>query len=165
MNTTGINDTEGPTQASDVLLRPARKEDCEAMMGLIRELAEISGASKDVTVTMEHFVESGFGAHPVFKAIVAELGGRVVAFALYYIRYSTWKGQQLYLEDLVVTKKYRGQSIGTRLLERLVQEAKEQNFSGVVWQILDRNTPAIQFYQKQKGVQYTNQWINCTLDT
>jgi len=94
-------------------IRAAVKEDCTAMMELINELALYEKAPQEVTVSFEHFVESGFGPNPVWWAFVAEQEGKVIGFALYYIRYSTWKGQRLYLEDLLVTEALRGKGIGT----------------------------------------------------
>jgi GNAT superfamily N-acetyltransferase len=90
--------------------------------------------------------------------------GEVVAFALYYIRYSTWKGQRLYLEDLIVTDKMRGQGIGKLLLDGLLQECKEKNYSGMLWQVLDWNEPAINFYKKYGNVNFDGEWVNCSIE-
>ena len=92
----------------DITIRAAIKEDCPRMMELIKELAAYENAPEQVTVSFEHFTESGFGASPVWWAYVAEANGRVEGFALYYTRYSTWKGQRMYLEDIIVTEKMRG---------------------------------------------------------
>ena len=107
----------------EIKIRPAVKEDCPRMMELIRELADYEKAPEEVTVTMDHFIESGFGENPVWWAFVAETAGEegvseVVGFALYYIRYSTWKGQRLYLEDILVTDRMRGKGIGKLLFDR-----------------------------------------------
>ena len=112
----------------------------------------------------DHFVESGFGPNPVYWAFVAEINSLVVGFALYYIRYSTWKGQRMYLEDILVTKNWRGQGIGAQLFERLLNEAREKKYSGMVWQVLDWNEPAIHFYKKYKEVNFDNEWINCSIN-
>lgn len=145
------------------IIRRALKEDCQAMMNLIHELAIYEKAPEQVSVAYEHFVESGFGEKPVWWAFVAEEDGKVVGFALYYIRYSTWKGQRLYLEDLLVTESRRGKGIGGLLFDRLIEECKEKNFSGMMWQVLDWNEPAINFYKKYKA-RLDGEWINCSLE-
>ena len=91
-------------------------------------------------------------------------GEVVVGFALYYIRYSTWKGQRLYLEDLLVTEKMRGKGIGKLLFDTLIEECKEKKYSGLVWQVLDWNEPAINFYKKYKGVDISSGWLNCMIN-
>ena len=143
------------------IIRRAVKEDCPRLMELIRELAIYERAPEEVTVTLQHFEESGFGENPVWRAFVAETDGIVAAFALYYIRYSTWKGQRMYLEDILVTEKMRGKGIGKMLFERLIEEAKEKNLNGIVWQVLDWNEPAIRFYKKY-NVTFDNEWVNCS---
>jgi GNAT superfamily N-acetyltransferase len=131
-----------------VSIRRAKKEDCPRMLELIQELALYEKAPDEVTVDSIHFEESGFGTNPVWWAFVAEVDGCVEGFALYYIRYSTWKGQRLYLEDLIVTEKLRGNGIGKLLFDQLIEEGKEKKFHGMVWQVLDWNEPAINFYKK-----------------
>ena len=133
------------------------------MMELIKELAVYEKAPDEVTVTMEHFVESGFGDQPVWWAFVAEENGTIQGFALYYVRYSTWKGQRMYLEDIIVTEEARGKGIGSLLMDRLIEEAKEKQFSGMLWQVLDWNEPAINFYKKYKA-HLDPEWINCSLN-
>jgi len=119
------------------VIRRAVREDCPRLLELIRELAIYERAPEEVTVSLEHFEESGFGANPVWWAFVAEIDGVVVGFALYYIRYSTWKGQRMYLEDILVTDAMRGKGLGSMLFERMLEEAKEKNFHEIVWQVLD----------------------------
>lgn len=143
-------------------MRHALKEDCPAMMELIRELAAYEKAPQEVTVSMEHFTESGFGEKPVWWAIVAEENGKILGLALYYIRYSTWKGQAMYLEDIIVTEKARGRGIGTLLFDRLIQEAKEKKFNRITWQVLEWNEPAIQFYRKYNA-DFDAEWVNCSV--
>ena len=147
----------------NIQIRRAKKEDCEAMMQLIHELAVYERAPNEVTVEFNHFVESGFGKKPVWWAFVAEVDGNVVGFALYYIRYSTWKGQRLYLEDILVNEPMRGKGIGKLLFDELIKETKEKNLSGMVWQVLEWNEPAINFYKKYEGVNFDNEWVNCSL--
>jgi GNAT superfamily N-acetyltransferase len=144
-------------------IRRAVKEDCPRLMELIRELAEFEKAPQEVTVTMDHFENSGFGEHPVWWAFVAEVDDRVEGFAMYYIRYSTWKGQRMYLEDLIITEAMRGKSLGKLLFDRLIEEAKEKKFKGIVWQVLDWNEPAINFYKKYNA-NFDPEWINCSLN-
>jgi len=146
-------------------IRKARQEDCVQMMELIYELAVFEKAPEEVTVDLAHFEQSGFGPHPVWWALVVEntATGKLIGLALYYIRYSTWKGQRLYLEDLIVSEAYRGQGLGKQLFDALLDIAKTEGFRGMVWQALDWNTPALEFYKKY-GARLDNEWVNCSLD-
>ena len=146
----------------EIFIRRAEKKDCIRLLELIQELADYEKAPAEVTVTLAHFEESGFGPTPVWWAFVAESDGKVQGFALYYIRYSTWKGQRMYLEDILVTEKMRGQKIGNLLFERLIEEAKEKKLSGIIWQVLDWNEPAINFYKKY-DTRFDDEWINCSI--
>lgn len=143
-------------------IRRAVKEDCPRMLELVKELAHYEKAPEEVTVSLAHFEESGFGAQPVWWAFVADVDGNVEGFALYYIRFSTWKGQRMYLEDFYVTETMRGSGIGKRLFDRLLVEAKEKGFNGVVWQVLEWNEPAINFYKKY-GASFDAEWVNCAV--
>ncbi|MGC8749732.1 N-acetyltransferase family protein [Hydrotalea sp.] len=146
----------------NILIRKAERKDCARLLELIQELAQFEKAPQEVTVTLSHFEESGFGEKPVWWAFVAEVDGVVEAFALYYIRYSTWKGQRMYLEDILVTEKMRGKNIGTLLFNRLIEEAKEKKLHGMVWQVLNWNKPAIEFYKKYNA-DFDDEWINCSI--
>lgn len=146
----------------NIIIRRAEKADCDRMMDLVNELAVYEKAPEEVTVKMDHFIESGFGPNPVWWAFVAEVDGKVEGFALYYIRYSTWKGQRMYLEDFLVTDNMRGMGIGKMLFDRLIVEAKEKNFHGIVWQVLDWNEPAINFYKKYDAA-FDGEWLNGSL--
>jgi ribosomal protein S18 acetylase RimI-like enzyme len=151
-----------------VQVRKASKVDCPRMMELINELALYERAPEEVTVDFNHFVESGFGEKPVWWAYVAEVeeedGSKIIAgFALYYIRYSTWKGQKLYLEDIIVTEKMRGRGIGKMLFEKLIEVVQENDYQGMTWQVLDWNEPALNFYRKFEGVSFDGSWLNGSL--
>jgi GNAT superfamily N-acetyltransferase len=147
----------------NIKLRRAERKDCPRLMELVRELAEYEKAPQEVTVTDLHFEESGFGQHPVWWAFVVEADGVVQGFALYYVRFSTWKGQRMYLEDLLVTEKMRGKGFGKLLMDRLIEEAKEKKFTGIMWQVLEWNEPAINFYKKYNA-SFGGDWLNCNID-
>lgn len=143
-------------------LRVAVKEDCPRLLDLVHELALFEKAPEEVTVTLEEFENAGFGKKPVWKTFVAEVDGVIVGFALYYIRYSTWKGCRMYLEDLIVTEDWRGKGVGKLLFDRLIVEAREMGFNGMSWQVLDWNEPAIKFYKKYEAA-LDGAWINGSL--
>ena len=143
----------------NIVIRRAVKEDCVRLMELVNELALYEKAPDEVTVTLPHFIESGFGENPVWWAFVAEVDGRVEGFALYYIRYSTWKGQYVWLEDFVVDTQHRGKGIGHAIFEAIADIAKAHN-TFLKWQVLDWNEPAMRFYDKYP-VQYEKEWITC----
>lgn len=145
------------------IVRRAENKDCPRMLELVRELALYERAPDEVTVTLEHFADSGFGANPVWWAFVAEEDGMIQGFALYYIRYSTWKGQRMYLEDLIVTEAARGRKLGQLLMDALIAEAKDKQFTGIVWQVLEWNEPAINFYKKFDAT-FDGEWVNVALN-
>lgn len=163
----------------NIKIRRAVKEDCPRLLELVTELAIYEKAPDDVTVTLEHFTESGFGKNPVWWSFVASTPGPfsineegkevsestevINGFALYYIRYSTWKGQAMYLEDIIVTESMRGKKIGKLLFDRLIEEAKEKKLSRIIWQVLDWNKPAINFYKKYNA-NFDAGWLNCSID-
>ena len=150
------------SRESSVNIRPALESDCPRLMELIKQLAIYERAPNELTATLDHFTNSGFGKNPVWWAFVAEVHGKVEAFALYYIRYSTWKGQAMYLEDILVTQSMRGKGIGKLLFERLIEEARERKFNRIIWQVLEWNEDAINFYKKY-DVTFDKEWINCSL--
>lgn len=144
------------------ILRNAVKEDCPAMLELVKELALYEQAPEEVTISFEHFEASGFGEKPVWEAWIVEVDGKLVGFALCYIRFSTWKGQRLYLEDLIVTESMRGNGLGKLLMDKLIDVCKERKYSGLVWQVLDWNKPAIDFY-KRYNTNFDDEWVNCSI--
>jgi len=145
-----------------ITIRTAVKADCSRLLELIHELAVYEKAPNEVTVSLEEFENAGFGPNPVWKAFVAEVDGIIQGFGLYYVRYSTWKGSRMYLEDLLVTEKMRGKGLGKMILDRLIEEAKEKGFNGISWQVLDWNDPAIHFYKKY-NTEFDSGWINVSL--
>lgn len=146
----------------DIIVRKGRKEDLPAVLELIRELALFEKAPEEVTNTLAAMEADGFGEHPVFGLHVAETDDKIVGMALYFMKYSTWKGKGLYLDDLVVTQQYRGKGIGTRLFNAYVDEALLLNVNQLHWQVLDWNTPAITMY-KNIGAHLDTEWVNCKM--
>ena len=146
-----------------MLIRRALETDCSRLLELIRELALYERAPQEVTVSLEHFTKSGFSDTPVWWAFVAEEVGFIHGFALYYIRYSTWKGQCMYLEDIIVTEQSRGKGIGKLLFDQLIEEAKAKEYKRIVWQVLEWNEPAINFYKKYQA-NMDPEWWNGSID-
>ena len=139
----------------------AVERDCERLLELINELALYEKAPQEVTVTLEEFKSAGFGEHKVWDAFVAEADGSILGFALYYTRYSTWKGCRLYLEDFIVTENSRGKGIGKLLFERVIKQARKGKYNGMVWQVLDWNEPALNFYNKY-AANIEAGWLNAS---
>ena len=148
---------------NDVIIRKAVQEDCASMLELIKELAEYEKALHEVTVTLDDFIEDGFGKSPVWGAFVAEFNGEVVGISLYYDRYSTWKGRRLYLEDLVVTERMRGKQIGKLLFDATLEYGKVNGYNGMVFQVLNWNEPAINFYKKYSP-KFDDEWLNVSIE-
>ncbi|MFN2457246.1 MAG: N-acetyltransferase family protein [Chitinophagaceae bacterium] len=147
----------------DIKIRGAVKEDCTRILELVQELARFEKAPKEVTVTCEHFTQSGFSSRPVWWAFVVEVDGVIQGFALYYIRFSTWKGQRMYLEDFYITEEMRGKGLGKLLFDRLIAEAKRRKLNGIQWQVLEWNDTAINFYKKYDTV-FDSEWVNCAIN-
>jgi GNAT superfamily N-acetyltransferase len=143
--------------------RIGEKKDLPRVLELIKELATYEKAPHEVINTVALMEQDGFGANPIYGFFVAENENIIVGISLYYWRYSTWKGKRLYLEDIIVTEKERGSGIGKLLFDRTMQKALEENCSGMMWQVLEWNEPAINFYKKY-GARLDDEWTNCTLE-
>ncbi|RPA66960.1 GNAT family N-acetyltransferase [Cyclobacteriaceae bacterium YHN15] len=145
-------------------IREGKAEDLPRILELIRELAVYEKAPNEVINTVAMMKEDGFGKNPVFGFFVAVKDNtqEIIATSIYYYRYSTWKGKRLYLEDLIVTEIERGNGAGKLLFDRTLLKTLEDNCSGMTWQVLDWNTPAINFYKKY-GADLDEGWINCNL--
>lgn len=144
-------------------IRIGKKEDLARVLDLIKELAEYERALHEVTNTLNMLEEDGFGSNPVFGFFVAEDEGEIYGISLYYYRYSTWKGKRLYLEDIVVTESQRGKGIGKLLFEATMRKVLTDGCTGMMWQVLDWNESAIEFY-KRYDTRFDNEWINCHLE-
>ncbi|MDH3321701.1 MAG: GNAT family N-acetyltransferase [Flavobacteriaceae bacterium] len=137
--------------------RTANKSDMGSVLGLIKELAAFEKEPDAVEVTENNLIEDGFGENPSFKVFLAELDNDIVGMALFYQRYSTWKGKSIHLEDLIVQKKHRGKGIGNALYTMVLKYAHDNNFKRVAWEVLDWNTVAIDFY-KSTGATVFDEW-------
>ena len=143
----------------NTIIRKGTKNDLPQTLRLIKELAEYEKAPLEVAVTIEEMERDGFGEHPVFGFFVAEAEGGIVGIALYYIKYSTWKGKCVFLEDLIVTEKFRQSGIGKKLFDEVVKVAKAMNARRMEWQVLEWNEPAIRFYKKVNA-NLDAEWLN-----
>ena len=143
----------------DISLRRATKNDLPQVLALVKELALYEKAPEEVTITLQDLEMDGFGDQPLYWIILAEDEHQIVGMSFYYIRYSTWKGKCLYLEDLVVKEEYRGNRIGELLFEATIKAAKEMEAKLMTWQVLDWNEPAIHFYKKFNA-ELDGEWIN-----
>tara|TARA_B100001059_G_scaffold68578_1_gene65447 strand:- start:26771 stop:27211 length:441 start_codon:yes stop_codon:yes gene_type:complete len=144
------------------VIRKANATDIPSMMKLIVELAIYERAPNEVTNTEQMMLKDGFGDNPLYHAFVADIEGEIIGFAITYYRYSTWKGRCLYLEDLIVTENYRNKGIGQKLFDYCLSFGKKNSCEKIIWQVLDWNQPAINFYNKNNA-QLDNSWINGSL--
>ena len=140
-------------------IRKGQKADLTSVLALIKELAEFENAPNEVSVTLEELEEDGFGHHPYYWFIVAEHKEEIIGLSFYFIRYSTWKGRFLFLEDFVVKEDFRGQGVGAQLFEETIRIAQRLEVKGMVWQVLDWNEDAIRFYKKYEA-SINTEWLN-----
>jgi len=141
----------------NVTLRPAEKQDSEAILRLIQELAVFEKEPESVLLTVSDIERYGFGSSPLFQCLVAQVEQQVIGMALYYQRFSTWKGPTYHLEDLIVTEAYKGKGIGTQLYTAFIQIAYESGVERIEWNVLHWNTPAVGFYEKS-GATVLHDW-------
>lgn len=145
-----------------VILRIGEERDLPQVLELVKELAAYEKAPLEVEVTVEEMTRWGFGSDKIFDLFVLEKEGRIIGIAVYYYKYSTWKGKCLFLEDLIVTQSERGRGYGKLLFEEVVKVAKAQRVRRMEWQVLEWNTPAIDFYKRYNS-NLDEEWINCKL--
>lgn len=144
-------------------IRKGVEADLPEVLELIKELALYEKAADQVETTVDQMTKDGFGPNALFGFFVVEEEAKVIGAAIYYWRYSTWKGRRLYLEDLIITESHRGQGLGEQLFSTLIDFGKSEYASGMMWQVLDWNDPAINFYKKLNA-DLDNEWINCSID-
>jgi GNAT superfamily N-acetyltransferase len=138
-------------------IRKGNPEDMQAVLGLIQELAAFEKEPDAVLITVDELTRDGFGEVPLFQVFVAEVDSEIVGIALYYYRYSTWKGKTIHLEDLVVKDKMRGTGLGYALYSEIIKQGKKDKVRRIEWNVLDWNTPAIEFYEKS-GAKVLGDW-------
>ena len=146
----------------EAIIRKGTEADIVQALHLVKELAAYEKAPQEVEVSPEEMTAWGFGPDKQFDFFVAEVNGRIVGLALYYFKYSTWKGKCLFLEDIIVTESQRGNGFGKLLFDKVVQVSQETGVRRMEWQVLDWNTPAIEFYKKY-AAGLDGEWINCRL--
>ncbi|MES2575017.1 MAG: GNAT family N-acetyltransferase [Bacteroidota bacterium] len=138
-------------------IRKGNSEDMKAVLGLIQDLAHFEKEPDAVVVTVDDLIRDGFGPVPLFHVFVAEVESKIVGIALYYYRYSTWKGKTIHLEDLIVKDEMRGKGIGYALYSEIMKQGKKDGVRRIDWHVLDWNTPAIEFYGKS-GAKVHDDW-------
>lgn len=139
------------------MIRKATKNDMPSVLELIQELATFEKEPDAVVVTVDDLVRDGFSANPLFQCFVAEVENEIIGMALYYYRYSTWKGKTIHLEDLIVKESKRGTGAGFALYKEIIKQGKAENVRRIEWNVLDWNTPAIDFYEKS-GAKVLGDW-------
>ena len=140
-----------------MLIRKATKNDMPSVLELIQELATFEKEPDAVVVTVDDLIRDGFSENPLFQCFVAEVDNEIIGMALYYYRYSTWKGKTIHLEDLIVKENKRGPGAGFALYKEIIKQGKAENVRRIEWNVLDWNTPAIDFYEKS-GAKVLGDW-------
>jgi len=143
----------------EIKIRKGTERDLPQVLELVKELAVYEKAPLEVEVTLEEMQNWGFGSDRIFDFFVAGQAGHIVGIALYYYKYSTWKGKCLFLEDIIITESHRRYGLGTRLFNEVVKVAKEKKVRRMEWQVLEWNEPALNFYKKYDAV-LDPEWIN-----
>ena len=144
-------------------IREGAKNDMPAVLKLIQELANFEKEPEAVEVTVEDLKNDGFGSNPLFKTFVAELDDEIVGMALFYPRYSTWKGVTIHLEDLIVSESKRNLKIGKALYSKVIEYGFKKGVKRIEWVVLDWNTPAVEFYKKT-GANVMTDWNTVQMD-
>jgi len=143
----------------NITIREGVKDDLPSVLKLIKELADYENAIEQVTITLHDLEQDGFGSQPFFWFLVAEKDSVIIGISFYWIRYSTWKGKFLFLEDFVIQEKYRRHGVGSKLFKETIKICKKLNLNGMTWQVLDWNIPAIDFYKKFDA-EISKDWLN-----
>ena len=145
------------------VLRWAEPKDMKAVLGLIQELADFEKEPEAVVISEDDLLEHAFGEQPKFQCFVAEKQGQVVGMALFYPRYSTWKGPTFHLEDLIVTQKERSTGLGKALYTKFIAYAEAQGVRRIEWVVLDWNIHAVNFYENS-GANVLEDWRTVQMD-
>ncbi len=140
-------------------IRKGLKKDLPSVLKLIKELANYENALEEVTITLNDLERDGFGSRPWFWFLVAENKKEIIGLSFYWIRYSTWKGKFLYLEDFIIKEEYRRSGVGSKLFEETIKISKHLGLNGMIWQVLDWNKTAINFYKKYNA-NISSSWLN-----
>lgn len=146
-----------------MIIRKGTPTDMPAVLNLIKELAIFEKEPNAVVINVEDLLRDGFGESPLFHTFVAEVDNQIIGTALYYYRYSTWKGRTIHLEDLIVQEDKRGSGAGFALYSEVIRQGKRDNVRRIEWNVLDWNTPAIKFYEKS-GAKILNDWLVAQMD-
>ncbi|RZJ74239.1 MAG: GNAT family N-acetyltransferase [Flavobacterium sp.] len=146
-----------------MVIREGREEDMASVLELIRELAAFEKEPEAVVISEADLIRDGFGDVPLFHTFVAEEDSEIIGMALFYYRYSTWKGKTIHLEDLIVKAGKRGTGAGGKLYREVIKFAKTEGVRRVEWVVLNWNTHAIDFY-KRSGAAVMKDWLTVQMN-